>query len=365
MENKTVIENGYDVPFVGDETNAGFYIGILNFILMISSCIAGLVTVTFSFKYNKKRFMKWRYVDRFIVYKALNDMLYYFSPLCYTVHVTLEKVNYPVPAFCTMYAIISNVFGLSQALLTVTIAVTAFVLVYFNKQLTIGPRDCYLYIIVLIVPAAMFTVLGIFQQLGPNGYFCNYDAVKGRISHLVIVSIGFTLIIVITAVLYIFICIKAYKQSKKIDAISKKESLAKKRTLSIAKHSSLLISAFFFQFGVFILDGIWRAIGTPPHWVYFLITIMSSSGGIVNSIVFYVIRKEKKSSVSPTVTQSREHTGHLNETRTSGTKQKPDSAVQNTTYSAITHNSESGKRTNNSQSLSTGLQECETLSTSV
>lgn len=170
MENRTVIENGYDLPFVGDETNAGFYIGILNFFLMIASCIGGLVTVKFSFKYNKKRFMKWRYVDRFIVYKALNDMVYYFFPICYSVHVTLEKVNYSVPAFCTMYAIISNVFGSSQALTTVTVAITAFVLVYFNKQLTMGPRDCYLYIIVLFIPAAMFTVLGIFKQLGPNGY---------------------------------------------------------------------------------------------------------------------------------------------------------------------------------------------------
>ncbi|XP_063422385.1 uncharacterized protein LOC134706936 [Mytilus trossulus] len=358
MENRTVIENGYDIPFVSDETITGFYIGILNFFFMIASCIGGLVTVQFSFKYNKKRFMKWRYVDRFILYKALNDMVYYFFPICYLVHVTLEKVNYPVSAFCTMYAIISNVFGSSQALMTVTVAVTAFVLVYFNKQLTMGPRDCYLYIIVLFIPAAMFTVLGIFKQLGPNGYFCNYDAVKGSISHLVIVSIGFTLIILSTIVLYILICIKAYKQSKKIDAVSKKKSLAKKRTLAIAKHASLLITAFFFQFGVFILDGIWRAIETPPNWVYFLTTIMSSSGGIVNSIVFCVIRKEQNKSVSPIVTQS----GQSNDTRSAGTTKKPDSKVPSTTYPTITHILVTGKRTNNPQSLSSRLKECETLS---
>ncbi|CAC5422976.1 unnamed protein product [Mytilus coruscus] len=169
MENET-ISNGYDIPFVGDKTNAGFYIGILNFVLMIASCLAGLVTVKCSFTYSKKRFMKWRYVDRFIVYKAINDRVYYFSPLCYTVNVTLEQVNYPVPAFCTMYAIISNVFGLSQALMTFTIAVIAVVLVYFNRELYMGPGDCYLYIEVLIAPCLLFTVLGIFQHLGPNGY---------------------------------------------------------------------------------------------------------------------------------------------------------------------------------------------------
>lgn len=170
-----------------------------------------------------------------------------------------------------------------------------------------------------------------------------------------IVSIGFTLIILSTTVLYILICIKAYKQSKKIDAVSKKESLAKKRTLSIAKHASLVISAFFFQFGVFILDGIWRVIATPPHWVYFLITIMSSSGGIVNSIVFYVIRKEQNKSVSPIVT----HSGHSIDTKTVDTTMKPDSKVQSTEYPATTHILVSGKRTNNFQSLSSGLKECE------
>ena len=59
-----------------------------------------------------------------------------------------------------------------------------------------------------------------------EGDTCNFGAVKDQISHLVIVSIGFTMFLIITVILYMLICIKTYKKSKKFEFVTKKESLA-------------------------------------------------------------------------------------------------------------------------------------------
>lgn len=124
-------------------------------------------------------------------------------------------------------------------------------------------------------------------------FSCNFDGVTGWLAHTIIVSVGYTLLILASGILYIFICLKIYKQTKKLEVATKKEFLAKKRTLSIARHSSLLILSFLVQFGVFIVDGIWNAVETPPSWIHYIIVAIASCGGIVNGIVFYIIRKQK------------------------------------------------------------------------
>lgn len=165
------IKNGYDLPFVGNDSNVTLYIGILNVFLMLTSCIVGIVTVVLSFKGSRhKHFLKWRNVDRFIVYKAVNDIIYYLIQICYLVHITVQQANYPDPVSCTTYAVLTNVFGLSQVLMTFVVSVVAFTLVYCNEQLTLGPGDLFLYVIALITPVPIFSVLGALGKLGPNGF---------------------------------------------------------------------------------------------------------------------------------------------------------------------------------------------------
>lgn len=170
-DSTSVITNGYDLPFVGNDSNVTLYIGILNFFLMLTSCIVGIVTVVLSFKGSRhKHFLKWRNVDRFIVYKAVNDIIYYLIQMCYSVQITVQQVNYPDPVSCTTYAVLTNVFGLSQALMTFVVSVVAFTLVYCSEQLTLGPGDVFLYVIALITPVPIFSVLGALGILGPNGF---------------------------------------------------------------------------------------------------------------------------------------------------------------------------------------------------
>jgi hypothetical protein len=96
----TSVKNGYDLPFVGNDSNVTLYIGILNVVLMLTSCIVGIVTVVLSFKGSRhKHFLKWRNVDRFIVYKAVNDIIYYLIQICYLVHITVQQSNYPDPVW--------------------------------------------------------------------------------------------------------------------------------------------------------------------------------------------------------------------------------------------------------------------------
>jgi hypothetical protein len=63
-----------------------------------------------------------------------------------------------------------------------------------------------------------------------------------------------------TAALYALICRKIYEESKRLGITLHTGSTAERRALIAAKNSSLLILAFFVQFGVFILEGIWFAV---------------------------------------------------------------------------------------------------------
>jgi hypothetical protein len=51
-----------------------------------------------------------------------------------------------------------------------------------------------------------------------------------------------------------------------------------RRALIAAKNSSLLILAFFVQFGVFILEGIWFAVDIPPPEVHNFIVLVPDEG---------------------------------------------------------------------------------------
>lgn len=133
----------------------------------------------------------------------------------------------------------------------------------------------------------------------------------GWLAHVIIVSVGYTLLILATGILYIFICLKIYKQTKKLEVATRKEFLAKKRTLSIARHSSLLILSFLVQFGVFIVEGIWNAVETPPSWIRYIIVTIASCGGIVNGIVFYTIRKQKRTVLPKETKETRQDNSTL------------------------------------------------------
>ena len=142
-------------------------------------------------------------------------------------------------------------------------------------------------------------------------FSCNFDGVIGWLAHVIIVSVGYTLLILATGILYIFICLKIYKQTKKLEVATRKEFLAKKRTLSIARHSSLLILSFLVQFGAFIVEGIWNAVETPPSWIRYIIVTIASCGGIVNGIVFYTIRKQKRTVLPKETKETRQDNSTL------------------------------------------------------
>lgn len=50
--------DGYDLPFADGDLMSAFYVGLVNFILMLCSSAAGIMTIIFSFKYNSDNFFK-------------------------------------------------------------------------------------------------------------------------------------------------------------------------------------------------------------------------------------------------------------------------------------------------------------------
>ena len=114
--------------------------------------------------------MKWRTIDRFIVYEAVNEVVYYVIQICYTIHVVILKENYPAPFVCAFYAFLTNVLGFAHVLLVLAVGVNTFALVYLNKQIGLGPLDCWLHLVDISGPVVTFAAVGAMDQLGPNGY---------------------------------------------------------------------------------------------------------------------------------------------------------------------------------------------------
>ena len=62
-----------------------------------------------------------------------------------------------------------------------------------------------------------------------------------------------------------------------------------------------MLLALIIQFGVYMVEGVWRTFGKLPVWLHYAIVAVGCTGGIANGIVFHVIHREMKQ-ISPAVT---------------------------------------------------------------
>lgn len=168
--NTTEMKDGYCLQYAGGGSPFSIFLEYLSGILMIGSFIVATGTIVLSFNLNKqKKFVNWRRIERFVVYEATTDMVYYVIHICYITHITVIGQHYPDRTYCMMYAFLFNVFGLSQTLMTVAVSVLTFSLIYYNRSLTLGTRDCILHSVIFTVPISIFSIVGALGQLGPNG----------------------------------------------------------------------------------------------------------------------------------------------------------------------------------------------------
>lgn len=164
-------QTGYDLPVYGLDNGSFYYIHIPALFCISSSFICAVIAITLSFTRQSYRtfFTRWSKSERFIVYLAVCDGLFNVSHFADHMHIVIVKNHVYPKELCEFYGFNIALFITAQNLMVNIVALNAFMLMYFDKNLNFGRRDWILLLWTFGVPFIGATIVGILGQLGPNG----------------------------------------------------------------------------------------------------------------------------------------------------------------------------------------------------
>lgn len=168
-EEKT-LRSGYDLPVYGLANGQLLYIHIPALICITTSFICVVVVIGLSFRRQSyKTFFRWTRSERFVVYLALCDGGFNISHFTDHIHIVIVRNHVYPKELCEFYGFNLAVFITAQNLMVNVVAINAFVLIYFNKQIPFGKKDYRLLLWTFGAPIVFSAIAGILGQLGPNG----------------------------------------------------------------------------------------------------------------------------------------------------------------------------------------------------
>jgi hypothetical protein len=134
------------------------------------SFISAITVIAISFKKKSyKTFFSWSKSERFVVYMALCDCLFNMAHTIDHLHIVITK-DHPHPReICIYYGFMLAVFITAQTLMVNIVAINAFMLIFFHRQINFGKYEWRLLTYIFGVPA-VGGIIGIaLGQMGPNG----------------------------------------------------------------------------------------------------------------------------------------------------------------------------------------------------
>lgn len=163
------VVSGYDLPPYGLDNGMFYYIHIPAIICIFSSLICAITSIVISFRHQsyKTFFSKWTKSERFIVYMALCDGLFNLFHSLDHAHMAITADHVYPRQLCVFYAFCLNWFIPAQMLLVNVIAITIFMLMYFNKHVNFGRRDWRLLLWTFGFPLTASFVAAVTGQYGP------------------------------------------------------------------------------------------------------------------------------------------------------------------------------------------------------
>ncbi|OWF36020.1 hypothetical protein KP79_PYT26058 [Mizuhopecten yessoensis] len=294
MQNKTML-SGYDLDVYGLDNGQFYLIHIPAMTCIALSLVSAILVLTFSFKsQNIKTFFSWTKSERFVVYLALCDGLF---NICHTLdhgHIVLTRNHVYPPALCQFYAFMLAEFITAQTLLVNIAAINAFVLIFFRKHIYFGKYDWKLLLWTFGLPGICSTVAGVAGQLGPNGAFCFLDGVTARISNIVLTTGSMCLILTTNTVLYALTWCRITSEAKRLESTLGGASASVKASHRAARNMFLFLTAFFVQWWALAVNGIWFLFAVPPVVLFQIVTTFSNIGGVLNLLVYLVIRHRRR-----------------------------------------------------------------------
>lgn len=124
-------------------------------------------------------------------------------------------------------------------------------------------------------------------------FSCFFDGVNGGLAHFFLVTLPFSLILIVNTTLYVITWAKLRSIEKKLSPSFGKQSSGSKMKHAAVRAMSLFVLAFIFQWWAMALFGIWVFVnpGSVPPAIHHTVTTFSNVGGIVNLGVYLLIRK--------------------------------------------------------------------------
>lgn len=167
---ETILRSGYDLPVYGLANGQLLYIHIPALTCISLSFICVVIVLTLSFRHKSyKTFFRWTRSERFVVYLALCDGGFNLAHFTDHLHIVIVRNHVYPKELCEFYGFNLAVFVSAQNLMVNIVAINAFVLIYFSKQIPFGKKDYRLLLWTFGAPFLFSALAGILGQLGPNG----------------------------------------------------------------------------------------------------------------------------------------------------------------------------------------------------
>ncbi|XP_052225132.1 uncharacterized protein LOC127840756 [Dreissena polymorpha] len=300
-----VPRSGYDFPVFGMEDGTFVYLHSLAIGCLITSFICAIITLVLSFRNNNSLtfFSKWSRSERYVVYMAICDGVFNFWHTIEHVHGLAVFGHVRPKELCAFYGFMVTVFIGSQNLLVNVIAISVFFIIYFDKNINFGQRDWKLLLYCFGVPFVGAVAAAAGDQFGPRELFCAFDQVKGRMSNFLFNTIPIIIITAVNIILYILAWKRIRdeaRETKQVLGNDNSHIAIMKRSHRAARNMSMFVVAFFAQWSGVAVHAVCGLVTPHIHMVlYFLIVFFANIGGLLNLIVFLIIRKSRNAQRSP------------------------------------------------------------------
>ena len=161
----------YDITVIGLGTSNFYIIHSLALTCILISLISATAVIFVSFKTKSAKtfFKSWSKCERFVVYLAICDGLFNTAHFMDHFHMAIVKDHVHPIELCEYYGFVLFMFISAQMLLVSLIAVNAFVLMRFGKNLDLGKWDWKLHLITFGFPFVECLVVTLAGEIGPTG----------------------------------------------------------------------------------------------------------------------------------------------------------------------------------------------------
>lgn len=164
------LRDGYDLPVYGLDSGRFYALHVPALTCIFLSLISAIVTIVLSFKKTPQRaFSDWTKSERFIVYMAICDGAFNIAHSIDHLHILITRDHVYPPQLCQFYGVMLVEFITAQNLMVNIVAVNAFMLMIFNKQLKFGKLDWHLILWIFGTPFLFSMIALANKQFGPNG----------------------------------------------------------------------------------------------------------------------------------------------------------------------------------------------------